>query len=200
MSLAVTGTAGNATQMELNGGNGQTGCTSDPLPTAHSVTVRDGHNNPKGLLTVTWVGDGGGSISSTSPITGSNGVASVTRTLGASAGAYSDTAKVNALTGSPVIFTATASAESPTADVTVGPGIVYAPTTVTICPGGTVHFTWAAMSLGHSVSWNGGPLPRPVDSPIKSSGTYDARFTTPGTYTYLCAVHGSLMTGTVIVQ
>src|SRR5206468_1373480 len=38
VSLAVTGTAGNATQMALNGGNGQTCCTSDPLPTAHSVT------------------------------------------------------------------------------------------------------------------------------------------------------------------
>jgi len=200
-SISATATAGNATQMALNGGNAQTGCTSSPLPTAHSVIVRDGHNNPKGTVTVTWVvGDGGGSVSSTSPSTGTNGVASVTRTLAASAGAYNDTAKVGALTGSPVIFTATGSAEAPSADVTVGPGIVYAPTSVTICPGGTVHFTWAAMSLPHSVSWSAGPVPRPPDSTTKSTGTYDAPFTTPGTYTYICAVHGAAMSGTVIVQ
>ena len=200
VSIAVTATAGNANQMALNAGNAQTGCTSSPLPIAHSVIVKDGHNNPKGSVTVTWVGDGSGSVSSTSPTTGSNGIASVTRTLGASAGPYSDTAKVGVITGSPVVFTATGSAEAPGADVTVGPGVVYAPTSVTICPGGTVHFTWAAMSLQHSVSWATGPTPRPPDSATKNSGTYDAVFPTPGTYTYICAVHGNAMTGTVIVQ
>jgi len=99
-SISATATAGNATQMALNGGNAQTGCTTSLLPTAHSVLVKDGHNNPKGLVTVTWVvGDGGGSVSSLSPITGSDGIASVTRTLGPSAGSNTDTAKVNALTG-----------------------------------------------------------------------------------------------------
>src|SRR6266550_1790314 len=131
-SISATATAGNATQMALNGGNAQTGCTSSPLPTAHSVIVRDGHNNPKGLVTVTWVvGDGGGSVSSLSPITGSNGIASVTRTLGPSAGSNTDTAKVNALTGSQVTFTATG-VTLPDGNVTVGPQIQYSPTTVTI--------------------------------------------------------------------
>ena len=145
-SISATATAGNATQMALNGGNAQTGCPTSLLPTAHSVLVKDGHNNPKGLVTVTWVvGDGGGSVSSLSPITGSNGIASVTRTLGPSAGSNTDTAKVNALTGSQVTFTATG-VTLPDGNVTVGPQIQYSPTTVTICSGGTVHFTWAAMA------------------------------------------------------
>ena len=200
LSISATATAGNATQMALNGGNSQTGCINNPLATAHSVIVRDGHTNPKGSVTVTWVvGDGGGTVSSTAPVTGSNGVAMVTRTLGPSPGTNTDTARVNALTGSPVNFTATG-VTLPDGNVTVGPGIAYNPTSVSVCAGGTVHFTWAAMSLPHSVEWTGGPMPRPNDSLTMTSGTYDATFTNPGTYTYICAVHGASMSGTVTVQ
>ncbi len=33
-----------------------------------------------------------------------------------------------------------------------------------------------------------------------TSGTYSFTFTTAGTYTYDCAVHGASMTGTVVVR
>jgi plastocyanin len=201
VSISATALAGNATQMALNGGNNQTGCVNNTLPTGHSVIVRDGHGNPKSAVTVTWVaGDGGGSVSSTSPASGSDGIASVNRTLGPAAGTNADTARVTGLTGSPVVFTSTAIVGATTGSVTVGPGIIYTPTMVTICAGGTVTFTWAAASLPHSVEWTSGPMPRPPDSATMTSGSYPAMFTTPGTYGYICAVHGSAMSGTVVVQ
>lgn len=201
VSISATATAGNATQIVLNGGNNQTGSVNNTLATPHSVMVMDAQGNGRPGVSVTWaLGNGGGSVSSTSPVTLSNGVASVTRTLGPNAGTHTDTAKVIGLTGSPVVFTATAVTAPLNASVTVGPGIVYSPTSVTIASGGTVHFTWAANSVLHSVSWTGGPTPRPLDSATQSSGTYDASFTTAGTYTYNCAVHGNSMTGQVIVQ
>jgi len=33
-----------------------------------------------------------------------------------------------------------------------------------------------------------------------SGSTYQVTFTTPGTYQYDCAVHGTMMTGTIVVQ
>jgi plastocyanin len=201
VSIGATASAGNATQLALSSGNNQAGAINHALPVSHSVLVSDAHGNGVGTITVTWaVGTGGGSVSPTAPVTAANGIASVTRTLGPSGGTQTDTARVSGLSGSPVVFSATASTQPLSADVTVGPGIVYAPTSVTVAPTGTVHFTWAAMSLSHSVSWTGGPTPLPPDSPTKTSGMYDAFFTTPGTYTYNCAVHGNSMTGQVIVQ
>src|SRR2546427_4989645 len=60
------------------------------------------------MVPVTWsVGVGGGSVNPTNTTTGSNGVASTTRTLGPSLGTQTDTAKTPGLAGSPVGFTAT---------------------------------------------------------------------------------------------
>jgi len=39
-----------------------------------------------------------------------------------------------------------------------------------------------------------------ASSAVQSSGTYSLTFTSPGTYQYDCAVHGSAMTGTVVVR
>jgi plastocyanin len=35
---------------------------------------------------------------------------------------------------------------------------------------------------------------------VKSSGTYAVKFDTAGVYQYDCAVHGSAMTGTIVVR
>jgi len=204
VTITATANAGKETQLALNGGDSQTGTINTALAQPHSVIVHDAHGNVKAGVTVTWVvGDGGGSVSSTSPVTGTNGVASVTRTLGPSAGTDADTARVTGLTGSPVVFTATASTVPLTADVTVGPSYSYSPASVTIAAGGSVTWTWAANSLSHSVHWLTAPGTLPSDSPTMTSGTFTSpagSFNTPGTYTYECIVHGSLMTGQVIVQ
>lgn len=72
----------------------------------------------------------------------------------------------------------------------------FSPQTVTIAPGDTVHWT------------NDGDNPHTVtaDDDSFDSGTfvsgqsYDRTFPNAGTYPYHCTIHGSSMSGTVVVQ
>lgn len=201
VTFNATGTAGRATQVSLSGGDAQHGVVGSPLSLAHKVLIADAHGNPKSGAQIRWVvGDGGGTVSDTAPTSAADGTASVLRTLGATVGSQSDTAIANGLAGSPIAFTATADTVPFAAGVTVGPTIMYAPTTVTVASGGTVTWTWASGSIAHSVMWLTAPGTLPTNSAIQSTGTYPITFTTPGTYTYQCAVHGSAMTGQVIVR
>ncbi len=197
------GAAGIAAQMALNGGNNQVGIVNTALPTAHSVIVRDGHGNPKPGVAVTWgVYTGGGSISPTNPSTGSNGVASVQRTLGTSPGPNTDTARVASLSGSPVGFTDTAAAR---ANITVS-NFVFTPATQTIAKGSFVVWTWSGPNgpVGHNVTWDVTPVTVLGSGTPKTSGTFTLRLTTPGTYTYYCVNHGGPgglgMSGTITVN
>ena len=197
VSFTATATAGNATQMAKSAGDSQTAVISSTLPNPHAVVVKDAHGNVVGSFKVRWVaGTGGGSVSDTAPVTNSSGIASTIRTLGSTLGTQTDTASA-ALTGSPVVFVSTGDSVPALADVTVGPGISFSPTSVTISNGGTVTWTWSGGP--HGVAWLTAPTTKPADSPTQSTGTYQVTFTTPGTYTYDCTVHGAAMTGTVVV-
>ncbi len=100
-------------------------------------------------------------------------------------------------------------AGGPVGSVTVGAGIQFVsshngshnPAVDTVAVGGTVTWTWSANSAaygGHSVQSVGAQSF--ASSAVQSSGTYSFTFTTPGTYQYDCAVHGTAMTGTVVVR
>jgi plastocyanin len=71
----------------------------------------------------------------------------------------------------------------------------------TVAAGTTVTWTWTSTgSVSHSVQTVGSPS---FTSSAVQSGdgkTYTFTFTTPGTYSYDCAVHGSAMTGRIVVQ
>ena len=90
--------------------------------------------------------------------------------------------------------------------VTVGPGIQFVsghngtmnPAVDTIPVGGTATWTWAG-SLPHSVQSVGSPS-FASSGTLTGSGTYAITFPVAGTYQYDCAVHGSLMTGTIVVR
>jgi plastocyanin len=72
------------------------------------------------------------------------------------------------------------------------------PAVDTIPVGGTVTWTWTG-SLPHSVQSLGSP--DFTSSSVKTGGgTYAVVFDTPGTYQYDCAVHGTAMRGTIVVQ
>ncbi len=158
-------------------------------------------------VTVNWaVTSGGGSVSPAQNTSGSNGVASATFTLGPTVGTQTATAtSTPTLTGSPLTFTATATTAPATASVTVGDIFFQSvrnstrnPAVDTVAVNGTVTWTWVG-AVGHGVNWlTGSPLP--TNSTTKASGTYPWTFTAPGTYTYDCTVHGSLMTGRIVVQ
>jgi adhesin/invasin len=106
----ATGGASGPTQMALNAGDSQTDSAGSTLG-AYSVIVRDGSNNPVQGVTVSWaVATGGGSIGPATSVTDVNGIATATRVLGNTAGTQTATASVGGLTGSPVTFTATATA------------------------------------------------------------------------------------------
>jgi len=94
----------------------------------------------------------------------------------------------------------------PVGSVTVGSGIQFVsghngtmnPAVDTIPVGGTATWTWAG-SLPHSVQSVGSPS-FASSGTLTGSGTYAITFPVAGTYQYDCAVHGSLMTGTIVVR
>ena len=116
-SGTITLAAGAATQILVNAGNGQSATVNTAVLTPPSVVVRDVSGNPVSGVSVTFaVVSGGGSVVPVTPATtNASGIASLTSwTLGTVAGANSVTATSGTLVGSPVTFTATATAGAAT--------------------------------------------------------------------------------------
>jgi len=99
-----------------------------------------------------------------------------------------------------VSFAASITTAPLAAAVTVGPGIVFAPDSVTVAVGGKVTWTWAPASVSHGVQWQTAPGTLPTNSAVMTTGSYFITFTQAGVYTYDCIVHGSAMSGIVVVQ
>ena len=72
------------------------------------VLVTDQNGDPVEGVGVSWAAQGGGTVSTSSVETGSDGRAAVTRVLGPEPGEQTTTATVSGLEGSPVTFAATA--------------------------------------------------------------------------------------------
>lgn len=108
VTFTATGNPGNATDIALVSGNGQSGTVNTALAAPFVVQVTDVNGNPVPGVTVGWAAVGGGSMNPASSVTDGSGLASSTRTLGTTAGSQSANAAVAGLNGSPVGFTATA--------------------------------------------------------------------------------------------
>jgi len=111
-TFTATGTAGPATHVTVNGGNGQSAIVGTSVGTPPSALVRDAHNNPVAGTNVTFTVTGGGGTttpaSGSTIATGALGIASLTSwTLGTTSGANSLSAASAGLIGNPVTFTAT---------------------------------------------------------------------------------------------
>jgi plastocyanin len=74
-------------------------------------------------------------------------------------------------------------------------GFAFSPSSVTVIAGETV--TWTNRdSAQHSAAFaNGGPRTRA----LSKDQTASLQFTTAGTFSYVCGIHGASMSGTVIV-
>ncbi len=77
------------------------------------------------------------------------------------------------------------------------------PAVDTIAAGQSVTWTWNAAG-SHSIQSTGIP-PEIFRNSVVMDGagghdSYTVTFRTPGTYSYQCAVHGSAMTGRIVVQ
>ena len=119
-SITLTASTGNATPLNIqekatpgavasltmSGGNLQSGNAGTQLAKPLNVTVKDQFGNPIAGATVTFSDGGvGGTFSTTTPVTGGNGAASVTYTLPGTPQTVSITATIN---GFVVTFTETA--------------------------------------------------------------------------------------------
>ncbi len=112
VSFTAAAGPGAAAELTLSGGNNQSAAVGTAVPTAPSVLVTDAFGNPVPGVAVTFaVTTGGGSITGGAAVSGANGVATLgSWTLGSVAGVNTLTASSAGLTGSPVGFTATATA------------------------------------------------------------------------------------------
>jgi plastocyanin len=71
----------------------------------------------------------------------------------------------------------------------------------TVAVGTTVTWTWTNTgSTPHSAESEGSPSFTSSETLTGSGKTYSVTFTSPGTYSYDCAVHGMAMTGRIVVQ
>lgn len=205
VSFTAVANAGAATQLGVAAGDGQTGSPSTALATQLAAKASDAFGNGVSGVAVTWQVTGGtGSVNPTSGSTDASGLAKTTLTLGAAPGAVTVTATSAGLTGSPATFHATIAAAATTAAVSVGDNFFKSghnasqnPAVDTVAAGGTVTWTWTG-SNSHSVQSTG--TPSFTSSTTKTTGTYQFTFNTAGTFTYDCAVHGALMTGTIVVR
>lgn len=115
VSFSATGTAGPATNLAKNTGDGQSAVVGTAVATSPTILVTDASGNPISGIAVTFaVSGGGGSITGASQTTDARGLAAVgSWTLGTTAGTNSDSlqASVNGL-GS-VTFSASATAATP---------------------------------------------------------------------------------------
>jgi adhesin/invasin len=200
VNFAETALPGNPFSLALNSQSGTEGTPNSTL--TYSVIAKDKYGNGVSGVSIAWAATvGGGGVNPASNSTAADGVASTQHQLGPANGHDTVTAtSTPALQGSPVSIGAEIVTPPLTADVTVGPGIAFAPTSVTISAGGTVKFTWdASNTLSHGVNWLTAPGTKPANSATQTSGTYTSPALSAGTYTYDCTVHGASMSGTIIV-
>lgn len=188
--------AGEATELVKGGGDAQVWYLDNPLPAPYRVIARDVNGQPVAGVSVTWaVTSGAGSVDPPSSVTGSDGAASATHSLGPSAASQSVSASATGLTA--VEFTATATSPPTSAAVTVASS-TFVPRDVVVQVNGTVTWTWNPAGIAHNIIYTSGPTPRPPDSPTQSAGTHAQTFAAAARYQYTCTIHAG-MEGTVTV-
>jgi PKD repeat protein len=111
-SFTVIALPENANGIAAVSGDNQTGPAGSVLTHPLVVEVTDAFGNPIPGVPISWIPEGGGSVSETSNVTGANGRASVLRTLGSAAGEQTTLAISEGLAGSPVTFVHTATSGS----------------------------------------------------------------------------------------
>jgi plastocyanin len=71
----------------------------------------------------------------------------------------------------------------------------FNPGTRNVADGTTITWTWNAGSTTHNVTFDDGPA-----SANQSNGQYERTFNDPGSFPYHCTIHGSGMSGTIVVN
>jgi adhesin/invasin len=180
VTFSATAIAGAASQVAVNDGNNQTAQVGTQLPTSPSVKVTDQFTNPVSGVSVTFAtAAGNGTVNGGSELTGVDGVARVgSWTLGVSAGTQTMTATSSGLTGSPVSFTATATAGAATKlAITTQPttgqaGVILSPQpAIQLLDGNDNPVSQSGVSVQGAISSGpGGTLGGTVTAPTNGAG------------------------------
>jgi len=178
-------------------GNNQSGTARTTLPNPLIVELRDDNNDPVPGKQVSWaVLTGGGSVNPTGSTSGADGRAQTIFTPGCTVGNQSVSATAASFTGSPATFQANVSSSGGSGAVDVNDNF-FSPEAVTICAGEQVEWTWRGVAP-HNVTFDAGG---PNSMTLTGAGnTFSRTFASTGTFTYYCTVHGTGMSGSVIVQ
>lgn len=212
---AVTATAGNAAltgatkevtfsatalgaSIVLESGDLQSAFAGDELTDDFVVRLADANGNPVFGKTVVWsVTSGGGSLSPANAISRADGLASSRYTLGATAGFQTIEATASAFTGSPISFRASAQQRPLGATVSVRDNF-FTPSPATVAAGSRVVWNWEGFNF-HNVTFINAPAAN-SDSPTQQSGLHEVVFLNTGVFSYFCTIHGTNMSGTVVVN
>jgi plastocyanin len=187
-------------------GDNQSAMVNSPLGHVEAIVADQFDNGVPGVA-VSW-SVSSGTVSPFSDLTSPNGQSIVQVILGEVAGPVTITATADGLTGSPLIFNATAEAVPREAGVRLG-NIFFTSdrnnstnaAVDTVAVGGTVTWTWGNTGIAeHSVRSLGTPSFTSSATKLGNGQNYSFTFNTGGTYSYDCAVHGQRMTGRVVVR
>jgi plastocyanin len=187
-------------------GDNQSATVNTPLRHVEA-SVQDQFANGVAGVGVSW-SVSSGTVTPEADVTGPGGLSSVQVILGGTAGPVTITATADGLTGSPLVFNATAVAIPTQADVRLG-NIFFTsdrnsstnPAVDTIAVGGTVTWTWGLTGIAeHSVRSQGSPSFTSSATKLGNGQKYSFTFASAGTYVYDCAIHGSRMTGRIVVR
>jgi hypothetical protein len=196
--VSLTAVSADANGLAAVAGDGQTAPVGADLPDPLVVQVTDGFGNPIPGVTINWTVDAGGSVSDATTTTGDDGLTSVRRTLGPSAGVQRTLASATGLAGSPVEFTATATAGAATVLESVS-GDGQSALVGTALPAPLVvraHDAAGNAVAGLAVSWiigQGGGSVAPTTSITDADGRASTQWTlggTPGPNTATAVISG----------
>ncbi|MGN6391962.1 MAG: invasin domain 3-containing protein [Gemmatimonadales bacterium] len=193
-------------------GDGQSAVVASAVATAPAVVVRDADGNAlAGIPVMFKVTGGGGSLSGANPVTGNDGIAAVSKwTLGPKAGANTVSATISGLdlSGSPVVFGATATPGPLDPDKTT---VDAAPATITASGGSSQSTITVSARDGYdnpipglavtlSASGTGNTLSQPA-GPTRSDGSITGLLSaaSPGDRVVSAVVAGTAVSQTATV-
>ena len=198
--------------MEATAGNEQSATVATAVGTRPAVVVRDEDGNPLGGIPVTFkVTGGGGSLGGATPVTGTDGVATVDGwTLGQKVGANTLEATLSGLdvSGSPVVFTATGTpgpVSSGKSQVSAAPATITASggssrSTITVTALDAFDNPIPGLAVTLSATGTGNTLTQPANltgSNGSTTGLLSA--TTPGNRVVSATIAGTAVTQTATI-
>jgi len=199
--------------IESAAGGGESAVVGTEVPTAPAVLVRDADGNPLPGIPVSFkVTAGGGSANGGTPVTGSDGVATLGGwTLGPKVGANTLEATLSGLevSGSPVIFSATGTPGPVSAEkslVTANPAQIAASTgssasTITVTARDGFENPIPGLAVTLAATGTGNTLTQPV-APTGSTGATTGKLsaTIPGDRVVSATIAGVAITATATVR